>query len=83
MSGAMLDKLIRFQRPERAPRRTVADDSAGLRRQRPDWLFRLLGTNDVQRFGSACSPRRGSPLRPCAARPPFGCRTPTDRPDQA
>jgi acyl-CoA thioesterase-1 len=29
----------------------------GLRRQRPDWLFCLLGTNDVQRFGSATGPR--------------------------
>jgi lysophospholipase L1-like esterase len=29
----------------------------GLRRQRPDWLFCLLGTNDVERFGSATGPR--------------------------
>jgi acyl-CoA thioesterase-1 len=29
----------------------------GLRHQRPDWVFCLLGTNDVQRFGSATGPR--------------------------
>jgi acyl-CoA thioesterase-1 len=29
----------------------------GLRRSRPDWVFCMLGANDVQRFGSSTGPR--------------------------